>query len=160
MGSLRLLNLVDERVQYSAYSTIIKYVPCSHLGKPVRYGSFLYRYVALQRCGDSISIYKKIRESETMAIDESTLNKGQIVKLNALRKSVGDDLADAVFTKWLKRQVSTNIVEKADPIAEKLTDALSKLVKDKTFRLGNKGYTVRRARGKGASGFVAEKNEK
>jgi hypothetical protein len=94
-----------------------------------------------------------------MAIDESTLNKGQIVKLNALRKSVGDDLADVVFAKWLKRQGSANTVQKSDPIVEKLTDALSKLVKDKTFRLGNQGYTVRRARGKGASGFVAEKNE-
>ena len=94
-----------------------------------------------------------------MAIDESALNKGQIVKLNALRKSVGVDLADAVFTKWLKRQVSANTVKKADPIAGKLTDALSKLVRDKTFRLGNQGYTVRRARGKGASGFVAAKNE-
>ena len=66
-----------------------------------------------------------------MAIDESTLNKGQIVKLNALRKSVGDDLADVVFAKWLRRQDSANTVKKADPIVEKLTDALSKLVKDK-----------------------------
>ena len=28
-----------------------------------------------------------------MTIDQSTLNKGQIRKLNALRKSVGDDIA-------------------------------------------------------------------
>ncbi len=95
-----------------------------------------------------------------MAIDESTLNKGQVVKLNALRKSVGDDLADGVFAKWLKRQVSAKKVEKADPVATMLVDALSKLEKDADFRLGNQGYTVRRARGKGASGFVAEKNVK
>ena len=95
-----------------------------------------------------------------MTIDESTLNKGQVVKLNALRKSVGDDLADGVFAKWLKRQVSVKAVEKADPVAKKITDALSKLEKDASFRLGNQGYTVKRARGKGASGFVAMKNEK
>ena len=95
-----------------------------------------------------------------MTIDESTLNKGQVVKLNVLRKSVGDDLADGVFEKWLKRQVSTKAVEKADPVAAMLTDALSKLVKDPSFRLGNQGYTVRRARRKGGTGFVAAKNEK
>ena len=95
-----------------------------------------------------------------MAIDESALNKGQIRKLNALRKSIGDDLADGVFAKWLKRQVTVKNVEKADPVAEKLARALSKLEKDADFRLGNQGYTVRRSRGKGASGFIVTKNEK
>ncbi len=95
-----------------------------------------------------------------MAFDESALNKGQATKLNTLRKSVGDDLADAVFAKWLKRQVTGKKVEKADPVAEKLAEALSKLEKDAGFRLGNQGYTVRRARGKGASGFIVTKNGK
>jgi len=95
-----------------------------------------------------------------MAIDQSGLSKGQIVKLNALRKSLGDDLADDVFAKWLKRQTTKNEVEKPDPVAQKIVAALAGLVKDDTFRLGNQGYTVRRARGKGASGFVATKNEK
>ena len=95
-----------------------------------------------------------------MAIDESALRKGQIVKLKALRKSVGDDLAEEVFLKWMKLQTSAKEVEKIDPVAEKLTEALASLENDETFRLGNQGYTVRRARGKGASGFVAQKNEK
>lgn len=95
-----------------------------------------------------------------MAIDESELKKGQVVKLRALRKSVGDDLAEEVFLKWMKRQVSTKEVEQIDPVAEKITQALAALENDETFRLGNQGYTVRRARGKGASGFVAQKNEK
>ena len=38
-----------------------------------------------------------------MAIDESSLNKGQIRKLNAIRKSIGDDLADDAFGKWLAK---------------------------------------------------------
>jgi len=95
-----------------------------------------------------------------MTIDESTLKKGEIVKLNALRKSVGDDLAEDVFTKWLKRKTSATPAAKADPVAEKLNAALAKLEKDPAFRLGNQGYTVRRARGKAASGFIVEKNEK
>jgi len=95
-----------------------------------------------------------------MAIEESGLSKGQMVKLTALRKSLGEDLADDVFAKWLKRQDTKNEVEKPDPVAQKIIDALSKLVDDDSFRLGNQGYTVRRARGKGAAGFVAAKNEK
>ncbi|NKB55815.1 MAG: hypothetical protein GKS00_05715 [Alphaproteobacteria bacterium] len=95
-----------------------------------------------------------------MPIDESELKKGQIAKLNALRKSVGDDLAEDVFVKWLRRQQSAKKIEEADPVAEKLVKALASLEKDEGFRLGNQGYTVRRARGKGASGFVAVKNEK
>lgn len=95
-----------------------------------------------------------------MTINEKELSKGQIVKLNALRKSVGDDLAEDVFSKWMKRQASSKKTEKADPVAEKLKAALSSLEKDDMFRLGNQGYTVRRARGKGASGFIVEKNEK
>ena len=42
-----------------------------------------------------------------MSIDQSTLNKGQIRKLNALRKSVGDDIADVAFGKWMKSQTKT-----------------------------------------------------
>ena len=95
-----------------------------------------------------------------MAIDESVLSKGQVVKLNALRKSLGADLANDVFAKWLKQQDTKSEVEKQDPVAQKIVDTLSSLVNDDAFRLGNQGYTVRRARGKGASGFVAVKNEK
>ncbi len=95
-----------------------------------------------------------------MAIDEKGLAKGQVRKLNALRKSVGEDLAEDVFAKWMKRQSSATPIEKADPVAEKLKGAIAGLEKDQAFRLGNQGYTVRRARGKGASGFIVEKNQK
>ena len=95
-----------------------------------------------------------------MTINEKELSKGQIVKLNALRKSVGDDLAEDVFAKWMKRQAKAESVSKTDPVAEKLKAALSPLARDSSFRLGNQGYTVRRARGKGASGFIVEKNQK
>lgn len=93
-----------------------------------------------------------------MAIDESGLTKGQVVKLNALRKSIGEDLAEDVFSKWLERHASKKTVEKPDLVAEQLLALLAPFEKDPTFRLGNKGYTVRRARGKGASGFVVSKN--
>ena len=91
-----------------------------------------------------------------MTIDQSTLTKGQVRKLNALRKSVGNDIAENAFGKWMKIQSKTP-KEVRDPVADALVAALANLQKDKSFKLGNKGYVVKRARGKGASGFVAQK---
>ena len=95
-----------------------------------------------------------------MVIDEKALKKGELRKLNALRKSVGDDLAEDVFSKWLKRPATPQNADSPDPVAQKIAKALSGLEKDQSFRLGNKGYTIRRARGKGASGFIVSKNAK
>ena len=94
-----------------------------------------------------------------MAIKESTLTKGQIRKLNALRKSVGVKLGEEAFGKWLKEQAKAKAVPKvqSDPVAEKILNAVKSLEKDKTVKLGNRGYVVKRARGKGAKGFVVQK---
>ena len=91
-----------------------------------------------------------------MTIDHSTLTKGQVRKLNALRKSVGDNIAEDAFGKWMKTQSQTP-KEVRDPVADALVAALANLTSDKSFKLGNKGYVVRRAKGKGASGFIAQK---
>jgi hypothetical protein len=91
-----------------------------------------------------------------MTIDQSTLTKSQIRKLNALRKSVGDDIAEDAFGKWMTSQTKTP-KEVRDPVADALIAALANLKYTKSFRLGRKGYVVRRAKGKGASGFVAQK---
>ena len=95
-----------------------------------------------------------------MPIDENTLTKGQVRKLNALRKSVGDKLGEEVFGKWLAQQASAAAAPKRDTVAVKIEETLAGLAGDRAFRLGNYGYTVRRARGKGATGFVATKNKK
>jgi hypothetical protein len=89
-------------------------------------------------------------------IDVTALNKGQIRKLNALRKSLGNDIADDAFSKWMKTQTSVKVI-KEDAVAVKIEEALSSLVNDKTFRLGSKGYIIKRAKGKGASGFSVSK---
>ena len=91
-----------------------------------------------------------------MTIDQSTLTKGQVRKLNALRKSVGDNIAENAFGKWMKFQSKTpkNV---RDPVADALVAALSNLTSNKSFKLGSKGYVVKRAKGKGASGFAAQK---
>ena len=94
-----------------------------------------------------------------MPIKESNLNKGQIRKLNALRKSVGVKIGEEAFGKWLKEQAKAKAVPKvqSDPVAEKILDAVKSLEKDKTVKLGNRGYVIKRARGKGAKGFVVQK---
>ena len=91
-----------------------------------------------------------------MPIDQSNLTKGQVRKLNALRKSVGDDIADDEFGKWLPTQ-SKRPKEVRDPVADALVAAPANPQNDRGFHLGTKGYVVRRAKGKGASGFVAQK---
>ena len=83
----------------------------------------------------------------------------QIRKLNALRKSLGERIADKAFNEWLKSQASGKQAEKPDPVAEKLSAALKALEADKSLNLGQQGYSVRRAKGKGAKGFVIAKIE-
>ena len=95
-----------------------------------------------------------------MGINESKLTKGQVRKLNALRKSVGDALAEEVFGKWLAQQAKASAAPKPDSVALKIEEALAGYTDDRTFRLGNYGYTIKRARGKGVLGFVVTKNEK
>ena len=95
-----------------------------------------------------------------MAINEATLTKGQIRKLNALRKSIGDALADEAFSKWLKREKSKKPKSKADPVAIKIAELLKPLSKGKSLNLGQYGYVVKRARGKGAKGIIVSRIEK
>ena len=95
-----------------------------------------------------------------MAIDETGLTKGQVRKLNALRKSVDGELTEEVFAKWLEREAASQAKGNPDPVAVKIAEVLAGFESDPKFNLGNHGYTLRRAKGKGASGFIAYKNEK
>ncbi len=94
-----------------------------------------------------------------MAINEKSLTKGQIRKLHALRKSLGDKIANKVFAQWMKEQPEEVVTANSDHVADKLVKAIAGLAKDKSLNLGRKGYVVKRAKGKGAKGFVAERVE-
>ena len=86
------------------------------------------------------------------------MTKGQVRKLNALRKSLGTQIADKAFNEWLKQQEKQAPAERADPVVNKLLAALKGLEKDKSINLGRKGYVIKRAKGRGVkSGFVVEK---
>ena len=92
-----------------------------------------------------------------MAINKKTLTKGQIRKLNALRKSLGTKIADRAFAQWQKVQPAKVVTATSSAVAENLVAAMASLLKDKAFNLGRKGYVVKCAKRRGAKGFVAEK---
>ena len=78
-------------------------------------------------------------------IDESALTKGQLRKLNALRKSVGPAIADEAFAKWLAQASEP---PEADENAEVISDALWALIQEQKLAIRRGGYVVRRGRGR------------
>ena len=79
--------------------------------------------------------------------DENTLTKGQRRKLNALRKSVGDEIAEQAFAAWLSSQSQTSGAA-ADENVGLIVDTLWPLVQDGTLAIPRGGYLLRRGRGR------------
>ncbi len=78
-------------------------------------------------------------------LDESALTKGQLRKLNALRKSVGPAIADEAFAKWLQQAVAE---PEEDENARAISDALWGLIQEGRLSIRRGGYAVRRGRGR------------
>ena len=78
-------------------------------------------------------------------IDETSLKKGQLRKLNALRKSVGPAIADEAFSKWLAQAAEA---PEADENATVIADTLWGLIQDGKLAIRRGGYIVRRGRGR------------
>ena len=79
--------------------------------------------------------------------NESELSKGQVRKLNALRKSLGADIADEAFAKWLQEQPQI-VAEPEDKNAGMIEEALADLIEKKGLRIPKSGYVVKRGRGR------------
>ncbi len=79
-------------------------------------------------------------------IDERALTKGQLRKLRALRKSVGDGIAERAFAEWLASQAGS--AEKTDANATTIVDMLWPLVEQGTLAIPRGGYLIRRGRGR------------
>ena len=80
-------------------------------------------------------------------IDESTLTKGQRRKLNALRKSVGDEIGEHAFATWLSSGSAAETAA-ADDNATLIVDTLWPLVQQGTLAIPRGGYLLRRGRGR------------
>lgn len=82
-------------------------------------------------------------------IDQRSLTKGELRKLAALRRSIGDDLADETFAKWYARQ--NQGLEDGDPNIPIIEKALKPLMKKLRVPKGG-AYAIRRGRGR----FIVE----
>ena len=78
---------------------------------------------------------------------EDQLSKGQLRKLNALRKSVGERIGTRAFTNWLTTQRPESEAV-PDKNAESIATALESLVTRKKLRIPRGGYLVKRGRGR------------
>ena len=78
-------------------------------------------------------------------VDEGTLTKGQLRKLNALKKSVGEGIAGRAFSEWLSSQPAGAA---PDVNAALVVDTLWPLVQQGTLSIPRGGYLLKRGRGR------------
>ncbi len=79
--------------------------------------------------------------------DEESLTKGQLRKLSALRKSVGEKIGTRAFTQWLAAQAA-KAKEPLDKNAERIASALEPLITANKLRISRGGYLVKRGKGR------------
>lgn len=87
------------------------------------------------------------RPKKTAAVDEGSLSKGDLRKLNALRKSLGPDIAERAFAEWLTEQPAP-ANGAPDRAAEMISEAVYGLVEKQNLQIPRGGYLVRRGRGR------------
>jgi hypothetical protein len=80
-------------------------------------------------------------------VNEANLTKGQLRKLNALRKSLGDEIANRAFAEWMSTH-QNGADQASDKNARAITGALQALIEDGSLSIPRGGYIVRRGRGR------------
>ena len=85
-------------------------------------------------------------------LKEAELTKGQLRKLTALRKSLGEEIANKAFAEWLPSQ--TMAAPEGDKNAEIIADVLVDQINQGNLRIPRGGYIVRRGRGR----VIVERN--
>ncbi len=80
-------------------------------------------------------------------LDEKALTKGELRKLNALRKSVGEEIGESAFMEWLRKKPAA-LAEPEDKNAALIADTLIPLIVQNKLRIPRGGYLVRRGRGR------------
>ncbi len=79
--------------------------------------------------------------------NEKELSKGELRKLNALRKSLGEEIAEKAFSEWYTASGTSDGVA-ADKNATLIAESLAPLVRSNKLRIPRGGYLVRRGRGR------------
>ena len=80
------------------------------------------------------------------AINEKALTKGEMRKLTALRKSLGDKIAHEAFSAWFGQR-DKGSPAKGDPNISVIEAALAPHLNKMSFPRGG-GYTIKRGRGR------------
>ena len=87
------------------------------------------------------------RRKRRAIVDEKELTKGQLRKLSALRKSLGDHIANTAFAQWLSTEAGNGPAH-LDRNAAAVAEAIESVVLDGKARIPRGGYIVRRGRGR------------
>ena len=90
----------------------------------------------------------KAPRKATAPFNEAALTKGELRKLNALKKSVGDQIGEKAFVQWLRNKTKSGTAVPRDRNAEMIADTLGKLVQDSGLKLPRGGYLVTRGHGR------------
>ena len=88
------------------------------------------------------------RRKKSTSIDEKSLSKGQVRKLNALRKSLGDEIAERAFGEWMESAPEAGDGGGQDRHARTITEALHPLIETGELRIPRGGFMIRRGRGR------------
>ena len=86
-------------------------------------------------------------QTASLKLDETELPKGQLRKLNALRKSVGDDIGNRAFGQWLKT-LKKGDSGPVDKTAASIGERITALTKEKKISIPRGGYLLTRGRGR------------
>ena len=78
---------------------------------------------------------------------ETDLTKGQLRKLNALRKSVGADIGEKAFAAWLKK-AGAGKEAAVDNTGAQIAEAIQAVLGKKKLSIPRGGYLVTRGRGR------------
>ena len=78
---------------------------------------------------------------------QTTLTKGQIRKLNALRKSVGPAIGEKAFAEWLENAEAGKEAA-VDRNTALIAEAIEAVIKRKKLNIPRGGYLLKRGRGR------------
>ena len=82
-------------------------------------------------------------------IDESKLTRMEVRKLNALRKSIGDELGVRIFLEWYRTRPEPGVAATSDKVVAAIAEAVGQLIADGRIKsLPRGGYVVKRGRGR------------
>ena len=80
-------------------------------------------------------------------IIQTSLTKGQIRKLNALRKSVGPDIGERAFAQWLKG-ANAEKAPAVDKTSAQIAEAIEAALGREGLSIPRGGYLITRGRGR------------